>query len=184
MRRAVWALVAVLALAGCQGGKDSQSVTNQQRYVAGDGTSQVFEAGQRKKAPTVSGTLLDGAKFALPTGRVTVINFWASWCAPCRTEADDLEQVYQASKDKGVDFLGIDFRDGQDAARSFAEGRMTYPSLFDPAGKVALSFRDVPPNTIPATIILDKQGRVAAVIRKPVGRDELQKLVDPIAAEQ
>ncbi|WP_412541425.1 TlpA disulfide reductase family protein [Longispora sp. K20-0274] len=184
MKRAVVALVAVLALAGCQGGKGSPTVTNEQRYVAGDGTSQVFEPGQRKKSPTVSGTLLDGARFTLATGKVTVINFWASWCAPCRTEADDLEDVYQAGKANGVDFLGIDFRDGKDAARSFAEGRMTYPSLFDPAGKVALSFRDVPPNTIPATIVLDKQGRVAAVIRKPVDRDELRKIVDPIAAEQ
>ncbi|WP_018347657.1 TlpA family protein disulfide reductase [Longispora albida] len=176
--------VALLALAGCGDSGDAQKVTGQQRFVAGDGTTSVFGVAERKKAPAVAGKLLDDAGYTFTPGKVTVLNFWASWCAPCREEADDLEAVYQATKGSGVDFLGVDIRDGRDEAKNFVAGRFTYPSLFDPAGKVALKFRDVPPNTIPATFVIDRQGRIAVVIRKSVERDELRKLLDPIVAEQ
>ena len=62
-----------------------------------------------------------------------MLNFWGSWCAPCRAEADDLEATYQATKASGVTFLGINVQDSRDKALAFEEGRVTYPSLFDPA---------------------------------------------------
>nr|MBA3489999.1 TlpA family protein disulfide reductase [Longispora sp. (in: high G+C Gram-positive bacteria)] len=77
----------------------------------------------------------------------------------------------------------VDIRDGRDDARSFTEGRFTYPSVFDPAGRVALAFRDVPPNTVPATLVIDRQGRIAAVARRAVERDELSAIVDRVLAE-
>jgi thiol-disulfide isomerase/thioredoxin len=154
------------------------------RYVAGDGKTVVFDVKDRRPAPDVKGSTVDGGTFDLGSvhGQVVVINFWASWCAPCRLEAADLEAVHLSTKDSGVTFVGVDSRDEQDAARAFAAGRVTYPSLFDPAGRIALRFTDVPPTTLPATLILDRAGRVAAVIRASVDQDALRRLVTQIEA--
>lgn len=111
-----------------------------------------------------------------------MLNFWGSWCAPCRAEADDLEATYQATKGSGVAFLGVNVQDNRDKAVAFEEGRVTYPSLFDPASRLALAL-DIPPNTIPATVILDREGRIATVIRAAVTQDGLRPLVEKVAAE-
>ncbi|GLH94829.1 TlpA disulfide reductase family protein [Phytohabitans aurantiacus] len=141
-------------------------------------------ADQRPDPPKVAGDLLTGGRYDLTQdrGKVVVVNFWGSWCAPCRAEADDLEATYQATKDKGATFLGVNLRDSPDAAKAFEEGRVTYPSLFDPSGKVALDF-DVPPNAIPATVVIDRDGRIAAVIRRATVQTELTPIVERIAAE-
>ena len=97
-------------------------------------------------------------------------------------EADDLEATYQATKAQKVIFLGVNTRDSQDAAVDFDKGRTTYPSIFDPPGKVALSF-DMPPATIPATVIIDRQGRVAAGIYGYALRSSLQPVVEQLAAQ-
>ncbi|MGH3738069.1 MAG: TlpA family protein disulfide reductase [Micromonosporaceae bacterium] len=180
-------VVTVLALAGCGTGRDAVDTgPGQKRYVDGDGTSQVFAAGDRGKAPAMTGTLLDGGTFTLADhrGQVVVINYWASWCAPCRLEAPELEAVHDATADDGVVFVGVNIRDEKDKALAYEDSfSVSYPSVFDPAGRIALSFREVPPNTIPATIVIDRQGRVAAVFRKAVLRDELRPVIDKIAAE-
>jgi peroxiredoxin len=141
--------------------------------------------GKRPAAPKVSGELLAGGRYDLSQdrGQVVVVNFWGSWCAPCRAEADDLEATYRATRDRGVRFLGINIQDSRDKAIAFEEGRVTYPSLFDPASRVALDF-EVPPNTIPATIVLDRDGRIAAVIRKGVRQEGLEPIVTRIAGER
>ena len=139
---------------------------------------------QRPPAATMSGELLDGSSYDLAQdrGKVVVVNFWGSWCAPCRAEADDLERTYQATKAKGVSFVGVDSRDGRDAAKAFERGRVTYPSVFDPSSEVALRF-DVTQVSTPSTLILDRQGRIAVAIRRPTVVAELQPLVEKIAAE-
>lgn len=114
---------------------------------------------------------------------MVVLNFWGSWCAPCRAEADDLEATYQATKGSGVTFLGINVQDSKDKALAFEEGRVTYPSIFDPPSRLALAL-DIPPNTIPATVVLDREGRIAVVIRAAVRQEGLQPIVERIAAEQ
>jgi peroxiredoxin len=99
-------------------------------------------------------------------------------------ETPDLEATYQAAKDAGVAFLGVDIRDGRDAAKAFvADFGVTYPSLFDPAGRVALAVNDVPPNVVPVTVVLDRRHRVAAVFGKRVTRYELEPVIREIAAE-
>ncbi len=188
-RRVIATLLAVaaLALAGCSAGRDAvdANAAGQNRYVPGDGETRVYPVGQRTAAPAVTGDLVGGGTYDLAAhrGDVVVLNFWASWCAPCRAEASDLAAVAAASKARGVDFVGVNIRDQQDAARSFETAqKVPYPSLFDPPGRTALGFK-VPPNTIPATFVVDRHGRIAAVIRKAVLRDELQRVVDGVAAE-
>ncbi|MEU6021073.1 TlpA disulfide reductase family protein [Micromonospora sp. NPDC047134] len=139
---------------------------------------------QRSAAPKISGELLKGGSYdvADQRGQVVVVNFWGSWCAPCRAEAEDLEKTYQATRDSGVTFLGINVQDSRDKAIAFEEGRVSYPSIFDPGSRLALDM-DVPPNTIPATVVLDREGRIATVIRAAVRQEGLQPIVERIAAE-
>jgi thiol-disulfide isomerase/thioredoxin len=140
---------------------------------------------QRSKPPALVGDLLTGGRYdvAQDRGRVVVVNFWGSWCAPCRAEADDLEATYRATKASGVTFLGINVQDSKDKALAFEEGRISYPSLFDPASRLALAL-DIPPNTIPATVVLDREGRIATVIRAAVTQEGLRPVVEKIAAEE
>jgi thiol-disulfide isomerase/thioredoxin len=187
MRRLLTVLAALAAIAGCSTGQDavSQGADNSNRFVAGDGKTIVFKVADRTAAPAVSGSTLDGGTYDLAAqhGKVVVVNFWASWCAPCRLEAADLEATHRSTKDSGVSFVGVDSRDQKDAAVAFLAGRITYPSLFDPEGRIALRFSQVPPNTFPATLVVDKNGKVAAVIRTTVQQADLTKLVGQIGAE-
>ncbi|MFF4891378.1 TlpA family protein disulfide reductase [Micromonospora chersina] len=181
-RRLVAALLAAVtagtALVGCSSGTEESRCES-------DGVTITCAPDQRSKTPKVSGELLTGGRYDVSEarGQVVVVNFWGSWCAPCRAEVDDLEATYQATKASGVTFLGINVQDSKDKAIAFEEGRVTYPSLFDPASRQALNF-DIPPNTTPATVVLDREGRVAVVIRRAVTRDELQPVVERVAAEK
>jgi peroxiredoxin len=141
---------------------------------------------QRPQVRDVTGELLTGGTYdvADDRGEVVVVNFWGSWCNPCRAEADDLEQTYQATKAKGVSFVGVNSRDDRDAAQAFERSfGVTFPSVFDPDAKVALKF-DVTQVATPSTLILDRQGRIAVAIRRPTVVSELQPLVERVAAER
>ena len=133
----------------------------------------------------VTGELLAGGTYDIEAdrGKVVVVNFWGSWCAPCRAEADDLEKTYQATKAANVTFLGVNTRDDRDSAKAFERGyQVTYDSLYDFEGKAGLKF-DVTQSAIPSTLILDRQGRIATAIRRSTTIGELQPLVEKIAAE-
>jgi peroxiredoxin len=172
------AALAAGALAGC--GSESwekRCTTNAEGVI--ECTPQ-----QRPQAREVTGELLDGGTYdvAQDRGKVVVVNFWGSWCNPCRAEADDLERTFQATKAKNVTFIGVNSRDDKDSAKAFERGRVTYPSIFDHDGSVALKF-DVTQVSTPATLILDRQGRIAAGVRRATTAGELQPLVERIAAE-
>lgn len=178
-------LAAVLAAAGLAGllagcGEDGNWV--EQCRTGADGVIQCAPD-RRPQVSEVTGDLLGGTyDVAADRGKVVVVNFWGSWCNPCRAEADDLEKAYQATKAKGVTFIGVNARDDRDAAIQFERGRVTYPSVYDPDGKVALKF-DVTQVTTPSTLILDRLGRIAAAMRRATIVSELQPLVERIAAE-
>ncbi|MEU5903824.1 TlpA disulfide reductase family protein [Micromonospora sp. NPDC047467] len=173
------AAVATVALAGCTSQGREKTCT-----TTADGVIECAPD-QRSAPPKLAGELLTGGTYDVSQarGQVVVVNFWGSWCAPCRAEADDLEAVYQATKGSGVTFLGINVQDQRDKAKAFEEGRVTYQSLFDPSSRLALDL-DIPPNTVPATVVLDREGRVAVVIRAAVKQEGLQPIVERVAGEK
>jgi len=186
------ATLLIVALAGCAGTDSTRSSgsgsAGDARYVAGDGTTQVIKPAERRAAPAITGTTFEAKPYRLSDhrGKTVVVNFWASWCAPCRAEAPAFQQLSVDHKGKGVEFVGVDIKDGKQNAQAFLRTfKITYPSLYDQPGEIALAFREtVPPNAIPSTIIIDRQGRVAARIIGPATHSALRRLVAQIAAER
>lgn len=184
------AAITVLLTAGCDSsdGATGANPVSESGFVAGDGTITLLDAAQRSLAPTFTGTTLDGDAFDLADtqGDVVVLNVWASWCAPCRAEAPILEEAAQAFADDDVQFVGLNTRDSDAAARAFAENvGLTFPSVIDTDGRVQLLFADsLPPQAIPSTLVLDRQGRVAGRILGKVSASNLRGMIEPLLAEQ
>lgn len=157
------------------------------QYVAGDGSTVVLAPDQRVAGPVVAGTTLTGQPWTSADypGQVGVVNVWASWCAPCRAEAPVLESTYVARSPQGVWFVGLDTRDSAAAAQGFVDRYgITYPNIVDPDGQIQLGFRDtLPPQSIPSTVFIDKQGRVAARILGGVDEARLNGILDQLLAE-
>ena len=179
--------VASLVLAGCSStGADQTRSGDGYEFTGATAAGQVIAPPGRAAAPPFRGELLDGAAFdsASLAGDVAVINFWGSWCAPCRVETPDLQAVYADVRDQGVQFLGVDVKDQRSLASAFmAEVRAEYPSVFDPRGEVALAFRGFPANVVPSTILLDRDGRVAAVYTGAVTQEDLRSALESLLRE-
>lgn len=93
-------------------------------------------------------------------GKGVVLNFWASWCGPCREEMPLFEEIWREYKDKNVVFLGIDVMDDRKNASEFLdEIGISYPNLYDPSGKVSTKYKVI---ALPATFFIDKEGRLVA----------------------
>ncbi|MBB3677992.1 TlpA family protein disulfide reductase [Modestobacter versicolor] len=186
------ALVVALAglLAGCSSGEGQAVDVNnggEFRFVQGTPAGEVIPADERQSAPEFSGTLLSGEEFSSTelAGDVAVLNFWGSWCAPCRVETPEFQELYTEVADEGAQFLGLNVKDQEQLATSFLETKgITFPSLYDPKGQVALAFRDYPANAIPSTIVLDRQGRVAAVYTAAVLQDDLRTTLTQLLGEE
>ena len=169
MRRLIPAAAVLLLLAGCSAdplAAQYESGTNQ-NYISGDGTLTLIAPDDRGDpiaytSETDAGEPVSNTDYE---GEVVVINFWYAACPPCRVEAPDLEALHQAFDGEGASFLGVNVRDQAATAANFEkEFGITYPSVIDTNdGNVLFAFAGtVAPNAVPTTLVIDKQGRVAA----------------------
>jgi thiol-disulfide isomerase/thioredoxin len=192
-RAAAGALVAAavaLGAAGCGGGATAQdtAVGNGSSFVTGSYGTTVYQPGARSQAPDVHGTTLTGSRFELSAdkGSVVVLNFWGSWCTPCREEAPALGALARRFAGTGVRFIGVDIRDDPASAEAFMRTfRISYPSLNDPNDAIALDFSGtVPPAGIPTTLVIDRSGRIAARIVGQASYTGLKALITQAEAER
>jgi len=176
-----------LVLSGCGAGHDAvnSSSAGQYRFVSATAKGSIVPAGKRKPAAGVKGTLMTGGPFRLTDhrGKVVLINYWASWCAPCVIESPMLERVSQQMKRAGVDFVGVDIKDERQAAESFiADKRMTYPMVYDEPAKTALQL-GIPIGGLPVTVLIDRAGRVAAVYVGAVQQADIEPALQRLSSE-
>ena len=193
VRRAVIALgvIAMAALAACSTGNDAAVYGGSFTFVSPGGQTEFsYPVDQRGTVGNLSGPDLANkdATVALSdyAGKVVVVNFWGSWCSPCRAESDDLNAAAAALAGQGVQFLGVNVKDTREAGADFLTSKqVTYPSIFDPSMRTLLSIRGYPSGSIPSTIVIDRQGRVAHVwLQAITDPDQLISTVSQIAAEK
>ncbi|HET8604055.1 MAG TPA: TlpA disulfide reductase family protein [Marmoricola sp.] len=181
-------LPVLLVLAGVLAACGGAPTTGAKGYVDGEGVITQLPAAKRRAPGTVAGRSLDGKRLSLAAhrGKVVVVNVWGSWCPPCRAEADNLVAAAKQLAPRGVVFLGIDSRDPNVAqARAFVRTyHVPYPSIYDPSGQNLLAFHGtLGPTSIPSTVVIDRQGRVAAsILGEVTGTQTLVDIVEQVAA--
>lgn len=165
--RLLTGLTVALVLSGCAAAPDCDRIPGvrpgvcplpvAERQLAPDVTLPVLQTDAARAAGVVELSLAD------LTGRVVIVNFWASWCGPCRIEQPDLNQVHDLLPDTEVVLIGVNIEDTEaNALAHLTEFEVAYLSLFDPVNELAGRFSGIGARTIPTTILLDPQGRVAA----------------------
>lgn len=184
-----------LTLVACSDG-DGGSLSQQWQdgtdkgYISGDGSTTSI-APEARTAPVEfegvsdEGDDISSADYA---GNVTVVNFWYAGCAPCRAEAADLVAAYDHFTPEGVQFLGVNTRDGEAASRGFAnEYEIEYPSILDTIGDRAVQRAfagQIPLNAVPTTLVLDTEGRVAhRILGQIADESQLRTLINETLAE-
>jgi peroxiredoxin len=180
------AALSVLALSACSGG-DGLPAAQGSNYLDGDGTVAQFAPAARAEPVEFSGTTVDGDTVDLADyrGKVVVLNTWFAGCAPCRSEAPDLQAVWQEYSGRNVQFLGVNTRDTADVAASFQRSfGTTYPSVLDAgSGAAVLALRTYSPQATPTTLVLDTEGRVAARASGVVDASTLSGMLDDAGAD-
>ena len=189
-RIAALVVAAALVLAGCSTGKDAAVYGGSFTFVSPGGQLEfAYPPADRGTVANLSGedVVGDGAiSVSDYAGKVVVLNFWGSWCSPCRAEAPALEEAATALAPAGVQFLGVNVKDTKSAAADFLTSKQVgYPSIFDPSMRTLLAIKGCPASGIPSTIVLDRQGRVAHIWLKAI--EDPQQMIDvvgAVAAEQ
>lgn len=171
-RRTIISLAAVPAalVAGAlvvnltQGHAKASGVT----YIGGNTNDIVYAVGHRALAPEFTGTSLTGTPITSASyrGKVVVLNFWGSWCNPCRSEGPTLAVLAEQYRPKGVSFLGDDVGDTSANALAFTRSvGITYPSVNDAGYSLVQEFGRVAPiNDTPTTVVIDKTGHIAGLV--------------------
>lgn len=176
-------LVASLFLTGCVAADPlaDQATAGSTNYVAGDGSIAEYAPESRGGPLTVQGTLFDGTRAGSQewAGQVVVLNVWYAACAPCRAESPTLAALHEDFAQQGVQFYGINIRDESATADAFERNfDISYPSFEDRDGQILLSLTEyVPPQAVPTTLVLDREGRVAARILGIADENVLRTLI-------
>jgi thiol-disulfide isomerase/thioredoxin len=178
------------ALAGCASGAIGQDtpISSGQSFVGASYNSTYFSPGSRPLAPRISGQTLDGSRLSLTSyrGDVVVMNFWGSWCGPCRKEAPALAALATRFAPDHVRFVGDDLHDYVASALAFEHTfNVGYPSFNDSGGQIVLAFHStVPPSAIPTTLVIDRTGHIAARVVGGISYSGLKALISKIVAEK
>ncbi|MEU1574447.1 TlpA disulfide reductase family protein [Streptomyces collinus] len=178
-----------LLVSACGSGGTSGGGGNTNFVTGTDGIATAAK-GERTPAPDLSGKTIAGKTLDVADykGKVVVLNVWGSWCNPCRAEAKYFAKVSKAYAGKGVQFVGINTRDtSTGAALAFEKDwGITYPSLYDPTGKLLLRFKKgtLNPQAIPSTLVLDRNGKIAARSLSALSEERLLKMLKPVVAEK
>jgi DsbE subfamily thiol:disulfide oxidoreductase len=154
-------------------------ITQQTDAPAAPTEASPLPAFESKPAPAITGTTLDGQPFSLAEYRGTpvVLNFWASWCAPCRRELPAIAAFAKAHPE--VQVLGVNYQDGLDAAKAFAaENGVAWPSVVDD-GPIGAAY-EVP--GLPATYLIDAQGRIVERLLGEVTEEQLEERIKVLTA--
>ncbi len=195
MKKLAFLIILALTLTGCGSFLSSSSDTtiSINKNDLGDASAQqptgvgvTFVApADREPIPAIAGLDLDLEPIAIEDylGEITVVNAWASWCAPCIEETPELVATQKATKDLGVQFLGLNVNDDLESAREFARA-ISYPSIADPEGRLLALVPGIPPNGLPSTLIVDKNGKIAVRIIGPITQEVLTALITEVAAEK
>ena len=165
----------------------SGRATSARTAAGGLGSITTYEASDRLTTDPFEGILLSGEGFDSRelVGSVVVYNAWGSWCPPCRLEAADLARLAQETEGDVV-FVGINVRDNEAAARAFEKRyKVPYDSLAPGSSDEAfVALRSaITPVGIPSTVVLDRNGNVAARVIGQVSYATLKPLVEAVVAE-
>jgi thiol-disulfide isomerase/thioredoxin len=175
-------LAGALAVTLTEGSGQASGVT----YVDGNNSQQVYAAGHRALAPDFTGTSLTGTPIRLASyrGKVVVLNFWGSWCGPCRAEGPTLAVLSEQYGSKGVSFLGDDVGDTPQNAIAFTRGvGIGYPSVNDNGYSIVQDFsRVVSVGYTPTTVVIDRTGHIAGLVIGPVSYQSLTTILNDVAA--
>ena len=176
------AALAVVLLTGWASGRNS-GVTD----VAGSTSAVLYPAGQRPMAPDFTAATLTGSRLSFSSyrGRVVVVNFWGSWCGPCREEAPTLAVTARQYRSAGVSFLGVDVRDTTASALAFARSYgISYPSVNDAGSVITLDFTSVVPIAgTPTTLVVDRTGHIAGAVFGTATYQELSDILTQVTGK-
>lgn len=169
---------AALLIAGC-----SSSASG----IGFNRRGEMVEVDKRKPAGAVRGPLLGGGQYQLASdaGHVVVLNFFASWCAPCQNETPQFDALYRELAPSGVKFVGLDIKDATQSGSQawLAAKQITFPVVWDQGAKTAIEIGKLPVSGPPDTVVVDKRGRVAAAYAGELSAAELAPVLDRVQAE-
>ncbi|WP_277454306.1 TlpA disulfide reductase family protein [Janibacter sp. DB-40] len=178
--------LALLTIAGCSSSSDTADAAQNAGYRSGDGSVTMIDPDERKEPVELSGETLDGTTWdsADHRGSVVVVNVWASWCGPCAKEAPHLVALNKELKGQDVELVGINYRESSVATgRAQAETwGFTWPSIYDETGSTSLDMQGTM-TAQPSTAVLDREGRIAAVVLGATTESTLMGLVEDTLAE-
>lgn len=180
-------LVALLAACSTTPSGPTATSSTDAGYTSADGTTKTWPVGRRTGPVTLAGKDADGTARDVTAwrGDVVLVNTWYAACPPCRAEAPDLVAIANDDASRGLHVIGVNSTDAAGTAAAFArQFSVPYPTIIDSDGSAIAALQGVVPvNAVPTTVLLDRQGRVAARILGRVDPSTVRSIVDQLLAE-